>query len=90
MTVTKKVCTAIIIGSFLSWGLWIVIEMVYGKGFLYNSSGLLFGLILTALALLIHFLYFKMNKQGIIYGILSIGCLFSISMFVLSYFTVSH
>ncbi|MBM7659777.1 hypothetical protein JOC85_000544 [Bacillus mesophilus] len=90
MTLTKKVCSAIIIGSFLSWGIWIVIEIVNGKGFLYNSSGLIFGLTLTALALLLHFLYFKLNKQAVIYGILGIGCLFSISMYVLSYFTAGH
>ncbi|WP_456275886.1 hypothetical protein [Bacillus sp. AK128] len=89
MTLTKKVCFYILMGSFLSWGIWIIIEILNGKGFQYNSSGLLFGLILTSLAFLIYYLYFNLKKQGIIFGILTVCGLFSITMFVVSYFTSS-
>jgi hypothetical protein len=88
MTLTKKVCFYIIIGSFFSWGIWLIMETTIGNGFASNSSGLVFGLALSGLALFLYYLYFRLLKRGFVLSMLALGCLFSITMYVLSYFNI--
>jgi hypothetical protein len=88
MTLTKKVCFYMIIGSFISWGIWMMMETTIGNGFASNRTGLVFGLTLSGLALFLYYLYFRLQKQGFVLSILAFGCLFSITMYVLSYFDI--
>ncbi|WP_246938626.1 hypothetical protein [Bacillus pinisoli] len=86
MTLTKRVSTWILIGSSVSWLVWILVETLIGKGLGYNVPGLLFGLVLTLLAFILYISYFRLQNTKLIYILLTTGCLFSITLYIYAYF----
>ncbi|MFD1735291.1 hypothetical protein ACFSCX_01815 [Bacillus salitolerans] len=88
MDSTSKIFKYLFTGSIISWFIWIIIESIAGKGFSYNLTGLIFGLSLTAIALLFYYIYFVKNRKTLMLYLVGISSAVFLVLYVLTYFSI--